>query len=79
MLEAMADKSRLAVMTLSCREALGRISSGHVNEFCAIRELRHRGLDSITLREPAGDRLARHLGVSSYCFGASPTGCGASV
>jgi DNA-binding NarL/FixJ family response regulator len=50
---------------------VGRLCSTHVNEFSAIKELCYRGLDSATLRERAGDRLARHLGGSSYCFGAT--------
>ena len=50
---------------------MGRLCSTHVNEFSAIKELCYRGLDSATLRERAGDRLARHLGGSSYCFGAT--------
>src|SRR5882762_7822191 len=56
----------------SCRRSpMGRVSSTHVKEFSAIKELCYRGLDSVTLRERVGDRLARHLGGSSYCFGVS--------
>jgi len=50
---------------------MGRLSALHVNEFSAVRELCYRGLDSATLRERVGDRLSRHLGGSSYCFGAT--------
>src|SRR5438105_2583216 len=51
--------------------SMGRLSSVHVNEFQAIKSLCYRGLNSATLRERVGDRLAGHLGVSSYCFGAT--------
>ena len=50
---------------------MGRIGVAHVNEFRAIKDLCYRGLDSAQLRERVGDRLARHLGGSSYCFGAT--------
>jgi DNA-binding CsgD family transcriptional regulator len=50
---------------------MGRLAATHVNEFLAIKDLCYRGLDSATLRERVGDRLARHLGGSSYCFGAT--------
>jgi DNA-binding CsgD family transcriptional regulator len=50
---------------------MGRLSSAHVAEFSAVKELCYRGLDSGVMRERIGDRLARHLGVSSYCFGAT--------
>src|ERR1700694_4249216 len=50
---------------------MGRLNSTHVREFSAIKQLCSRGLDSVTLRERVGDRLARHLGGSSYCFGAT--------
>ena len=48
---------------------MGRLSATHVNEFSAVKALCYRGLDSATLRERVGDRLSRHLGGSSYCFG----------
>ena len=50
---------------------MGRLSTTHVKEFAAVKELCYRSLDSATLRERAGDRLSRHLGASSYCFGAT--------
>lgn len=50
---------------------MGRLVATHVNEFSAIKDLCYRGLDSTVLRELVGDRLARHLGASSYCFGAT--------
>ena len=50
---------------------MGRLVATHVNEFFAVKDLCYRGLDSAVLRERVGDRLARHLGASSYCFGAT--------
>jgi DNA-binding CsgD family transcriptional regulator len=50
---------------------VGRLTAEHVNEFGAIKHLCYRGLDSATLRERVGDRLSRHLGLASYCFGAT--------
>ncbi len=50
---------------------MGRLSTGHVHEFAAIKDLCYRGSDSARLREQVGDRLTRHLGLSSYCFGAN--------
>jgi DNA-binding CsgD family transcriptional regulator len=50
---------------------MGRLSAPHVNEFAAVKDLCYSELDSATLRERVGDRMARHLGASSYCFGAN--------
>lgn len=50
---------------------VARLTTTHVDEFAAIKELCYRGLDSAALRERVGDRLARHLGAASYCFGAT--------
>lgn len=50
---------------------MGRLSAAHVTEFGTIKELCYRGLSSSDLRERVGDRLTRHLGLSSYCFGAT--------
>lgn len=50
---------------------MGRLIAMHVNEFFAVKDLCYRGLESAVLRERVGDRLARHLGVASYCFGAT--------
>jgi DNA-binding CsgD family transcriptional regulator/GAF domain-containing protein len=49
---------------------MGRIAATHRSEFDAIRALCYQGLDSARFREQVGDRLAHHLGISSYCFGA---------
>ncbi|MFN0089423.1 MAG: response regulator transcription factor [Acidimicrobiales bacterium] len=50
---------------------MARLNAAHAHEFGVIRELCYRGLDSVTLRDRVGDRLARRLGASSYCFGAT--------
>lgn len=50
---------------------MARVNAVHVREYGALKELCSRGLDSATLRERVGDRLARHLGAQSYCFGAT--------
>lgn len=50
---------------------MARITTAHAGEFAAIKHLCYHGLDSATLRERVGDRLSRHLRVSSYCFGAT--------
>ncbi len=50
---------------------MGRLASEHLAEFEAVRDLCYRGFDSAELRERVGDRLMRHLGGSSYCFGAT--------
>jgi DNA-binding CsgD family transcriptional regulator/PAS domain-containing protein len=49
---------------------MGRIAAPHRSEFEAIRALCYAGLESAGLRERVGDRLTKHLGISSYCFGA---------
>lgn len=50
---------------------MARLNAAHAREFAAIKSLCYRGLDSATLRERVGDRLSRHLGAASYCFGAT--------
>lgn len=50
---------------------MARLTATHVGEFGAIKHLCYRGLDSAALRERVGDRLSRHLGAPSYCFGAT--------
>lgn len=50
---------------------MARLNTVHAREFGVIKELCYRGLDSATLRERVGDRLSRHLGAASYCFGAT--------
>jgi DNA-binding CsgD family transcriptional regulator len=48
-----------------------RLHRNDVAEFAAMKALCYRGLGSAELRERIGDRLARHLSASSYCFGAT--------
>jgi DNA-binding CsgD family transcriptional regulator len=50
---------------------MGRLSRTDASEFLAIKALCYQGLDSTSLRERAGERLARHLRAPSYCFGAT--------
>src|SRR5260370_16457589 len=50
---------------------MGRLTEADAAEFLAIKALCYQGLDSITLRERTGERLARHLRATSYCFGAT--------
>jgi len=50
---------------------MGRLSAADAAEFQAVRALCYEGLDSASLRERAGEPLARHLRLASYCFGAS--------
>lgn len=50
---------------------MARVNAVHAREYGALKELCYRGLESATLREQVGDRLSRHLGVQSYCFGAT--------
>jgi len=50
---------------------MARLSQADAVEFQAIKALCYSGLDSATLRERAGDRLARHFRAASFCFGAS--------
>jgi DNA-binding CsgD family transcriptional regulator len=58
---------------------MARLNAQHVREFGRVKELCYRGLESATLREQVGDRLSRHLGVSSYCFGATDPRTGLPV
>ncbi len=50
---------------------MARLNAEHVRTFAAVRASCYNGLDSAALREAVGDRLARHLGADSYCFGAT--------
>lgn len=49
---------------------MSRIVEADVMAFQAVKTLCYSGLDSATLRQRVGERLARHLRVSAYCFGA---------
>src|SRR5262249_34902886 len=53
------------------RVTMGRLSHTDAAEFLAIKAPCYKGLDSASLRERAGERLARHLRAPSFCFGAT--------
>jgi DNA-binding CsgD family transcriptional regulator len=50
---------------------MGRLTAAHASEFRTLKALCYAGLESAQLRQRVGDRLSRHLGVASYCFGAN--------
>jgi DNA-binding CsgD family transcriptional regulator len=58
---------------------MARINASDRSTFLAVKDLCYRGLDSAALRLRAGQLLARHLRVASFCFPALDPGTGLPV
>jgi DNA-binding CsgD family transcriptional regulator/GAF domain-containing protein len=58
---------------------MGRLIAADAAEFLAVKALCYQGLDSVSLRERASERLARHLQAPSFCFGACDPATGLPV